>query len=296
MKLNIDNFNAEDSETRRGMNNIPLPALLSFRFLVFFVALLTVATFSSPEVIAAELTAREIMQKVDDRDDGDNRSAEMTMTLIDKNGEERVRRIRSFDKDKGEDRMRIMFFLSPADVKDTSFLTYDYDAYERDDDQWLYLPALRKTKRIASSDKSGSFMGSDFNYADMTRKNLDAYDFRIVKEQEVRGQKTWLIEALPKTNEEMEETGYKKSLAFVRQDNFVVVRAVHWTLEGNRLKYQDVPGLELIDGVWTITNMTMTTKKGKATLHKTKLNFSNVKYNQELGEDMFTVRRLEKGL
>ena len=61
-----------------------------------------------------------------------------------------------------------MFFLSPADVKDTGFLTYDYDEEGRDDDQWLYLPALKKTKRIASGDKSGSFMGSDFTYADMT--------------------------------------------------------------------------------------------------------------------------------
>lgn len=258
--------------------------------------LLSLLLFFAAPLQAGDLSAREIMQKVDDRNDGDNRSAEMTMTLIDKKGSKRVRKIRSFDKDKGEDKMRIMFFLSPADVKDTAFLTYDYDAYEKDDDQWLYLPALRKTKRIASSDKSGSFMGSDFNYADMTRKNLDAYDFKIVKEQEVRGHKTWLIEALPRTKEEMEETGYKKSMAFVRQDNFVIVRAVHWTLEGNRLKYQDVPGLELIDGVWTITRMTMTTKKGKATLHKTELDFSNIKYNQELGEDMFTVRRLEKGL
>jgi hypothetical protein len=242
------------------------------------------------------MSARDIMQAVEDRDDGDNRVSDMQMVLIDKNGDERKRAIRSFDKDKGEDKQRIMFFTSPADVEDTAFLTYDYDAYEKDDDQWLYLPALRKTKRIASSDKSGSFMGSDFNYADMTRKNLDAYDFKILKEDEVRSEKVWLIEALPKTREEIEETGYEKSIAFVRQDNFVVVRAVHWVNEGNKLKYQDVSGLEKIDGIWTITAMSMTTKKGKTTLHKTELYFDNVKYNQELSEQMFSVRRLEKGL
>ena len=244
----------------------------------------------------AEMSAREIMQAVEDREDGDNRVADMTMTLIDKNGDTRTRSIRSFDKDKGEDNQRIMFFLSPADVKDTAFLTYDYDEYEKDDDQWLYLPALRKSKRIASSDKSGSFMGSDFSYSDMTRKNLDAYDFKIIKEDEVRGHKVWLIESLPKTEEEIEETGYEKSILFVRQDNFVVVRAVHWVKEGGRLKYLDVTKLEQIDGVWTILEMNMTTKKGKATLHKTELSFANVKYNQELDEQMFTVRRLEKGL
>jgi len=244
----------------------------------------------------AAMSAREIMQAVDDRDDGDNRMADMQMVLIDKNGDKRIRTIRSYDKDKGEDKQRIMFFLSPADVKDTAFLTYDYDAFEKDDDQWLYLPALRKTKRIASSDKSGSFMGSDFNYSDMTRKNLNAYDFKILKEDKVRDAKVWLIEALPKTRKEIEETGYTKSVLFVRQDNFVVVRAVHWVNEGNKLKYLDVDKLDQIDGVWTVLSMSMTTKKGKATLHKTDITFDNVKYNQPLDDQMFTIRRLEKGL
>lgn len=244
----------------------------------------------------AAMSAREIMQAVDDRDDGDNRTADMKMVLIDKNGDERIRSIRSFDKDKGEDKQRIMFFLSPADVKDTGFLTYDYDDYDKDDDQWLYLPALRKSKRIASSDKSGSFMGSDFNYSDMTRRNLDDYDFKILKEDEVRGHKVWLIESKPRSREVIEETGYEKSVVFVRQDNFVVVRAVNWVNEGNRLKYLDVEKLEKIDGVWTTLAMSMTTKQGKVTLHKTNLYFDNVKYNQNLTEDMFSVRRLEKGL
>ncbi len=244
----------------------------------------------------AEMSAREIMQAVEDREDGDNKSSDMKMVLIDKNGDTRIREIRSFDKDKGEDNQRIMFFLSPADVKDTAFLTYDYDAYEKDDDQWLYLPALRKSKRIASSDKSGSFMGSDFSYSDMTRKNLDAYDFKILKEDTVRGDKVWLIESLPKTDDEVKETGYTKSVLFVRQDNFVVVRAVHWVKDGGRNKYLDVTRLEQIDGVWTILEMSMTTKKGKSTLHKTELSFSNVHYNQPLDEQMFTLRRLEKGL
>ena len=244
----------------------------------------------------AAMDARQIMQQVNDRDDGDNSSADLTMTLVDKHGNERQRRIRSFNKDKGKDRQRIMFFLAPADVKDTAFLTYDYDAPERDDDQWLYLPALKKSKRIASSDKSGAFMGSDFNYSDITRRNLDAYDFSLVREDEVRGRKAWLIEALPKNREEMEETGYKKSLVFVDQESFVVVRAVHWTLDGNLLKYQDVPGLEKIDGIWTVTRMTMTTKKGKSTQHHTGLEFRDTRYNQDLPAEMFSVRRLEKGL
>ncbi|MBL4615616.1 MAG: outer membrane lipoprotein-sorting protein [Magnetovibrio sp.] len=266
-------------------------------------ALLTALTLSLSvaPVFAAELSARQIMEKVDNREDGDNRVSQMQMVMIDKNGDTRVRKMKTFDKDlitdKGEeDRRRIMFFLAPADVKDTGFLTYDFDAYDKDDDQWLYLPALKKTKRIASTDKSGSFMGSDFNYSDMTRKNLDAYDFKILKEAKVRGNMTWVIEALPKSQQEIDETGYKKSVLFVRQDNFVAVRAVHWTDTGDKLKYLDVTGLELIDDVWTTTAMSMTTKKNKNTIHKTELTFSRVRYNQDLADSLFTLRRLEKGL
>jgi len=245
---------------------------------------------------AADLTARQIMEQVDDRDDGDNGSSDMVMTLIDKNGNKRARKIRTYTKDKGKDKQRIMFFIMPADVKDTGFLTYDYDEYSKDDDQWLYLPALGKSKRIASSDKSGSFMGSDFNYSDMTSKNLDAYDFKILNEKTVRGINTWVIEAIPKTKEEIEESGYSKSVLFVRQDNFMVVRAVHWVNEGGRIKYMDSPKIELIDGIWVATKRTMTTKKNKKTQHKTELNFYNVKFNQPIEQDVFSLRRLEKGL
>jgi outer membrane lipoprotein-sorting protein len=260
----------------------------------FLFATLLLLLVAQPTVAA--MSARQIMEAVDDRDDGDNGIAQMEMILIDKNDHERKRNIRRFMKDKGEDTRFIMFFQSPADVKDTGFLTYDYDAYEKDDDQWLYLPALKKTKRIASSDKSGSFMGSDFNYSDMTNKNLDAYEFKILKEVEVRGDKCWIIEAIPQTQEEIEETGYKKSWIFVRQDNFFVVRAVHWTSEGGKIKYLDIPKLEQVDGIWVAREMTMTTKKSKKTQHKTILRFPDIRFNQDLDEGMFSIRRLEKGL
>jgi hypothetical protein len=240
--------------------------------------------------------AREIMTKVDARDDGDNAISDMEMILIDKRGNKRIRKIKTFTKNKGEDTQNIMFFLRPADVKNTGFLTYDYDDPERDDDQWLYLPALKKTKRIATSDKSGSFMGSDFAYADMTSRNLEDYDFKLLKETEVKGKKTWLIESISRSKEVIDETGYTKSLLFVRQDNYVVIRAVHFVKQGKKLKYFEIKKLELIDNIWTGTEIQMVTKKGKTTLHKTILKLHNVKYNQNLDESMFTVRRLEKGL
>lgn len=240
--------------------------------------------------------ARQIMEKVNARDDGDNSIADMRMLLIDKHGKERTRHLRSFGKDYGEDTYKLMFFIAPPDVKDTGFLTYDYDNPAKSDDQWLYLPALRKTKRIANEDKSGSFMGSDFNYYDMTKRELEKYEFKLLKEQEVDGVMTWLIQSTPRTKEVVDESGYEKSVVFVRQDNYVVIRAVHWVYGSSRLKYMEVVRLERIEGVWTSTEIHMTTRQGKVTLHKTILTQDNVRYNQGLEDGMFTVRRLEKGL
>jgi hypothetical protein len=240
-------------------------------------------------------TGREIMDRVDARDDGDHLSQDMEMILIDKRGERRERTLRMHSRDVGEDTQSIMFFLAPATVKDTGFLTYDYDLADRDDDQWLFLPALKKTKRIASGDKSGSFMGSDFTYADMTDRDLDNYDYRLLKEDEVGGHPVWVVEAIPNSEDEIEETGYTKSVLFVRKDNHVVVRAKSWVKKGKRVKYLDVKSLELIDEIWVPTETHMTTKKAKTTLHKTVMKAHNVRFNQGHSEELFTVRKLERG-
>jgi hypothetical protein len=239
--------------------------------------------------------AREIMQKVDDRDDGDNVTSNLEMILIDKRGHKRVRKLRSLRKDKGPDAYSLLFFLSPADVQDTGFMTYDYDDPERDDDQWLYLPALKKTKRIASSGKSGAFMGSDISYADLTDRPLEYYDYTLLKQDEIGGHAVWVIEGVPNSKDEIKETGYTRTIHFIRQDNYVQIRAKIWLKKGKRNKYMEVKELEQIDGIWMTTLMTMTTKKGNKTEHKTILRTSNIEFNQPLEFETFTVRGLEAG-
>jgi hypothetical protein len=90
-----------------------------------------------------ELSGDQIMQRVDNRDDGDDLIQKIYQKLIDKRGGVRERHIVSFRKDYGKDSKAISYFLKPANIRDTALLTYDYDGVERDDDQWLYLPALK---------------------------------------------------------------------------------------------------------------------------------------------------------
>jgi outer membrane lipoprotein-sorting protein len=245
---------------------------------------------------AHALTAREIMEKVDARNDGDNMTSAVTMTLIDRQDNKRIREMKVFTRDQGKDTLKMQFFLAPADVKDTGFLTYDYYEGGRDDDQWLYLPDLHKTKRIATSDKSSSFMGSDLSYADMTRRVLDEWKYKILKESEVNGQKVWLIEAVPANKEVENRYGYLKSVLFIRQDIFMGARAVHWLKEGKKIKYQENRKIQQIDGVWIATELHAKTTKNKVTLHKTVLEYADVKFNQDLNDAFFSVRNLEKGI
>lgn len=270
----------------------------------YIAELLAIVALIAPAAVADEsstgdrdpISARAIMQLVDARDDGENVTRAIEMILIDKKGNERKRTLRSFSRDIGEDTHTILFFESPADLKDTGLLTYDYDDDDKDDDQWLYLTSLKKTKRIASGDKSRSFVGTDFSYADLTDRKLDSYDYTLIKETEVDGVKVWEIESIPNDDDGTDENGYTKSILFVRQDNFVIIHSINWVKKGNHLKYYDVEKLEQIDGIWIPTEESMTTKKAEDTLHKTVLKSQDVRFNQEIDDGLFSVRQLEKGL
>jgi len=261
--------------------------------------LLSLVLLCVPLAAMAEMSGRDIMEKVRDRNDGDNAVMDMKMILVDADGATRERRIRSFRRDapdNPDDTQSIMFFLGPATVENTGFLTYDYDDGDKDDDQWLYLPALKKVKRIAAADKSGSFMGSDFTYADMSSPAIDDYRYEIMKETKVGEQPVWQILATPTDEDEIERTGYSKSVFFVRQDNYVIIRAVNWLADSPRMKFMEVRELEKVDGIWTPTEMVMTTKKGKKTEHASILRWKNIEYNEDLDEELFTQRRLQRGL
>jgi len=144
-------------------------------------------------------------------------------------------------------------------------------------------------------------MGSDLNYSDMTSRNLEDYDFTFYgkkKEMDINGTKVWVIESIPRIKKVIKETGYEKSILFVRQDNYFVIRAISYEEKKGYKKYMDVKKLEKIDGIWVAAEMHVTRKRGKANefVHKTILKLSNIKFNQNLDYDLFTTRRLEKGM
>ncbi len=123
-----------------------------------FIVAMPVLVFSQ-----SKITGLEVMEKVYNRPTGKDMVGNLTMTLINSRGNERVREIKQYIKDFGDVEKKIMFFLKPADVRNTSFMNWSYDDPNKDDDQWIYLPALKKVKRISSDSKSDYFMESGFH-------------------------------------------------------------------------------------------------------------------------------------
>ena len=138
------------------------------------VTLITMLILSTSSLFAGELTGKQIIEKVYNRPTPKSQEAVLTMTLINKQGKKRIRKIKQISKDFGDVEKKIMFFMSPADVKNTSFMNWSYDKKGKSDDQWIYLPVVKKVKRISSDSKSDYFMGSDFTYDDLGDRKLDA--------------------------------------------------------------------------------------------------------------------------
>ena len=146
---------------------------------------------------AAELSALDVMRRVDTRDDGATSLADYTMVLIDRRERERRRNLRIYSKDYGEDTRSFSYFETPADIRGTSYLNFDWADPDRDDDSWLYLPALQRVRRIAGSDTSDSFLGSDFTYADINGIEVDWWEYSFINSSEiVEGQDAWVIEEM----------------------------------------------------------------------------------------------------
>jgi len=241
---------------------------------------------------AQKLTGRDLAQKVKDRPDGDTRCFEMVMKLVNKRGSIRERRLKSYSIDVGKggrDRKSIMFFEYPADVKGTGFLTWDYDEQGKDDDKWLYLPAMKKTRRISgSSAKHDYFMGSDFTYDDMGSRNVDEDTHTLLAEEMLDGKKCWVLESVSKDSRDI----YSKKKSWIRQDCLVVVMVEYYDKMENLHRKLALSEVNKIDGFWLSQRLEM---ENVQTGHKTIIEIKNPKFNIPISEGVFNVTVLEKG-
>jgi len=199
------------------------------------------------------ITNMEVAQKADKITDGFESSiAKTEMVLVNASGQKSVRELemKTLEGENGD--KTISTFLTPADVKGTKTLTHEH--VDRDDDQWLYLPALKRVKRIASSNKSGSFMGSEFSYEDIGNQNYKKFTYDDgLEEVDLNGVKCYKGMRVPKE----ENSGYTKEISWVSKDKFLLLRVDYYDRKKELLKTAIFSDYKLIDGVWRVGKIEM---------------------------------------
>ena len=248
----------------------------------------------APAAASARLSAREIADKAWWAGKLDGAESISTLTIINKKGHRRVRKTAAVSKlvDKGRTEKRLIRFLSPADVKGTGLLSYDYD--KKDDDIWFFLPSLRKTRRIVSSEKAKSFMGSEFTYADTTPPSVDDFEHKLLAEQKVDGVLCHVLVQTPKNKKVAEENGYSKRKSWFGKKDFVIRKAITWDLKGRKhreLRAENVKEIDPKKRRYRPMRMTMQNlQNGRSSV----MEINKIKLRAEIPDRYFSRRYLER--
>ncbi|MBN1327566.1 MAG: outer membrane lipoprotein-sorting protein [Candidatus Cloacimonetes bacterium] len=243
----------------------------------------------SIKVMAQDITGLQIIQNVYNRPSGEDQEGDLTMSLINSRGEQRVREIKQFLKDYGNMEKKIMFFLSPADVLNTSFMNWSYDEESKDDDQWIYLPALKKVKRISGDSKSDYFMGSDFTYDDLGDRHPNDDEHRLLREETIDQEPCYVVESLPREDDYM----YSKTITWVIKDIWIGRKKEFYDEDGDLLKILTVKEVKQIKDYQIITLSEMHNVQKD---HTTRMHLQNVKLDIGIDDNKFTERIMKRGL
>ncbi|MDA3851773.1 MAG: outer membrane lipoprotein-sorting protein [Spirochaetaceae bacterium] len=236
--------------------------------------------------LAADERGVEIMTQVEKRLESPAEKSDLTMTITDRRGRERQRELALYNLKEGEEEYSLMFFTSPADVAGVGFLTRDEEGQESN--QWLYMASLGRTRRIASSSKDDSFMGSDFSYEDLEPRDVEDDQHEFLREELVDGVLCWVVESIPRR-----ESSYSRRVCWVDSESLILRRVDFYDHNDELLKQLIASDIQQIQGYWMALAMEMTNlQRDQSTL----LLWQNVEFPQDLQQDQFTVGKLEAGL
>lgn len=217
---------------------------------------------------------------------------EMTATLHihDDKGNVRTRQIANASKQFGAVGKNLMKFLAPADVKGTAMLIYDYE--NKPDDIWIFLPALRKVRRVLSSEKSKSFMGSEFSNADMSRPDLGQFSHKLLGAATLDGKDCWKLEALSLSDAVADEYGFHRKVSWVEKSTFLTRKMEYYDASGRLLKtmtlkdYRKQP-----NGRYFAFSMEMQNGLNK---RRSVISVDQFQLGSKLAEDYFSAGNLER--
>lgn len=248
---------------------------------ILLLVILSTASLITQANATPEEEGLRIAQEVDRRDSGfvDN-TASMKMILRNRHGQESKRTIRTRTLEvTGDGDKSLIIFDTPRDIKGTAFLSYTH--VKGQDDQWIYLPALKRVKRIASNNKSGPFMGSEFAYEDISSQEVEKYTYKYLKDDTLNGADCFVVERIPADK----NSGYTKQIVWIDKAKYIPEKLEYYDRKGSLLKtltFHDYK--QYLDKFWRSDRMEMVNHQtGKSTT----LLYSEYKFKTGLSEKDF---------
>lgn len=256
-----------------------------------FVAVMMIFFTMSP-FAHAEMTGKQIMEEQKIRHEIPFEYTRSVMLLVDKKGNKEKRELEDYHKklNNSEERF-LLVFLSPASIRGTALLTWDYEVGASD--QWLYLPAQKRMQRIAQASKKSYFMGTDFTYEDMEPEDIDNFSYSVVGAEDVEGKTCWIIEAVPANAVKQRESGYSRRKIWVSQDSFISMKIEFFDRRDKLIKRQTGRDFVKIKGTaWRPQKTLMNNLKRK---HKTLMGVQVRRIEEAVDDSVFTERYILSG-
>ena len=256
--------------------------------------LTTIFTLSAA-LFAESLTGYDIAKKADEVPEPKTSSMNATLTIHSKKGGDRVREVIMKSKDFGDVTKEVIAFTTPKDVAGTGYLMFDYpedaNGNKKDSDNWLYLPAMKKTRRIASSgsEAEGSFMGTDFTYEDMGERGLSKDTFTLLGEEIVDGVLCYKVDCVSKAHTEKDP----RRVVYFGKDDFIMRKCEFYDRQDTLHRVLTVGEVSTIDGYTSAKYMKMENVQSGS---YSEIQMKDVVYNaSDIDDSLFTVGALEKG-
>lgn len=241
---------------------------------------------------AEDSQARALMQQVAARDEGRRQQARVEFILTPGSGAAQVRIATAYREQDSEGRRLALYFESPRSLRRSSFLSWDLAA--SGDDRWLYLPALRRARRIPAAERGGYFLGTDLTYDDMRHfGKVDLADYRFVSMRALPGEADlWEVEGVPLSADIQAALGYSRGRWVVDARQHFVRTSDYQDAQGERLKTIEYDQWQILDGILTANRITVRNHK---TGHRTELRFSSIVNDADFPAKRLSPQGLERG-
>ncbi|GLQ24238.1 hypothetical protein GCM10007853_21120 [Algimonas ampicilliniresistens] len=260
--------------------------------------LLSVLFISSPAYAAElpEMDAEAIIAAVNTRDDGQQLTRKFKVELTNRSGKTRTEEMVAFRRYFGDEKRTVIFYTEPTRVRGTGFLTFDYADPKADDDQWLYLPALRKVRRISASDRGDYFLGTDFTYEEIKKEQKvqdTDYVFESVGTGMLDGSEVYIVKGIPANDDTARELGVSYVVWRIDPEIWMTRKTEYYDRNGNLARTITLEGYDTIDGYLTATKLRAENHK---TGHSSVFTFDDSDYETDVSDRIFSQARLRRGL